>query len=64
MSLLAITKDDFACVEKEADARLWAASPDLLAALKELCADIYLSDPINADRMRNARAAIAKATQS
>ena len=45
----------------EANARLIAAAPDLLAALEELCEDKYLADPINADRMRSARAAIAKA---
>jgi hypothetical protein len=49
-------------VEDEANARLIAAAPELLAALQELCADKYLADPINADRMANARAAIAKAT--
>lgn len=43
-------------------ARLIAAAPELLAALQGLCADKYLADPINADRMANARAAIAKAT--
>jgi hypothetical protein len=43
------------------NAHLIASAPDLLAALRELCADKYLSDPINADRMKNARAAIAKA---
>ena len=48
--------------EQIANARLIAAAPELLAALEELCADKYLADPINADRMRNARAAIAKAT--
>jgi Iap family predicted aminopeptidase len=46
---------------QEANARLISAAPDLLEALRELCADKYLSDPINADRMKNARAAIAKA---
>jgi len=44
------------------NARLIAAAPELLEALKELLADKYLSDPINADRMAKARAAIAKAT--
>lgn len=35
MSLLAISKDDMACVESEGDARLWAASPKMLDALEE-----------------------------
>lgn len=34
---------------------------ELVAALEELLADPYLSDPINADRMANARIALAKA---
>jgi hypothetical protein len=46
-----------------ADAPLLAAAPELLAALQDLCSDPYLSDPINADRMASAHAAIAKATQ-
>jgi len=37
------------------------AAPELLAALIELCEDKYLADPINADRMKNARSAIQKA---
>jgi len=45
-----------------ADARLIAAAPDMLAALENLLSDKYLADPINADRMAKARAAIAKAT--
>jgi hypothetical protein len=47
--------------EAKANARLIAAAPDMLAALEELCADKYLADPINADRMGKAKAAIAKA---
>jgi hypothetical protein len=43
------------------DARLIAAAPDLLAALRGLLDDPYLSDPINTDRMAQARAAITKA---
>jgi hypothetical protein len=34
----------------------------MFEALRELCNDKYLSDPINTDRMKNARAAIAAAT--
>ena len=48
-------------ISDEANARLIAAAPDLLAALEALFEDKYLADPINADRMRAARAAIAKA---
>jgi hypothetical protein len=45
-----------------ANARLISAAPDLLAALEGLLSDNYLADPINADRMAEARAAVAKAT--
>lgn len=47
--------------ERDANARLIAAAPEMLAALMELCADNYLADPINSERMKNARAAIARA---
>ena len=46
--------------EDEANARLIASAPEMLAALEELCADKYLADPINADRMGKAKAVIAK----
>lgn len=45
-----------------ANARLISSAPDLLAALEGLLSDNYLADPINADRMAEARAAVAKAT--
>lgn len=47
-------------VERLANARLIAAAPEMLAALEGLLADKYLADPINADRMGKARAAVAK----
>lgn len=50
--------------ERRANARLIASAPELLSALQDLVADKYLADPINADRMASARAAIAKATNS
>jgi hypothetical protein len=56
------SKSNLEPTEKDAALRLMAAAPDLFAALQELLADKYLSDPINRDRMANARAAIAKAT--
>jgi hypothetical protein len=51
---------DDSTFEVMANARLIAAAPEMLAALEELCADKYLADPINADRMANALAVIAK----
>ena len=47
--------------EVSANARLISAAPDLFEALKELLADKYLADPINADRMARTRAALDKA---
>ena len=52
--------EDDAENEAMANARLIAAAPEMLAALEELCADKYLADPINADRMGKAKAVIAK----
>ena len=40
---------------------LYNSHAQLLAALEALCADSYLADPINADRMKQARAAIQQA---
>jgi hypothetical protein len=68
----AINEDNYVCEaegnsEEQANAnaelivRAVNSHADLLAALKELLADKYLADPINADRMAKTRAAIAKA---
>lgn len=46
--------------DHKANARLISAAPEMLAALEGLLADKYLADPINADRMGKARAAVAK----
>ena len=54
---VALTYND----EDGANARLIAAAADMLAALQELLADSYLGNPINGDRMRAAREAVAKA---
>jgi hypothetical protein len=43
----------------EADALLFCQAPAMLEALKALLADPYLADPINKDRMAQARAIIA-----
>ena len=47
--------------ENKANARAIAALPDLLSALEGLMQDKYLADPINAERMAPARAALLKA---
>ena len=47
--------------DTQANAALIAAAPELLSALEALLADKYLSDPINAERMAAARAAVNKA---
>lgn len=44
-----------------AEEMLADAAADLVAACRELLADKYLSDPIDADRMKNVRAALARA---
>ena len=49
-------------IENQANINLISAAPDMLAALENLLGDKYLAAPINADRMAEARAAIAKAT--
>jgi hypothetical protein len=41
--------------------RLIVAAPELLAALEGLLADKYLTNPINNDRMAQAKAAVNKA---
>lgn len=43
------------------DGDMLAAAPAMLDALKALLADKYLADPINADRMAEARAAVDSA---
>jgi hypothetical protein len=53
--------------EREANARLIAAAPELLAALESLVSDAYLSLPngnASTKAIDYARAAIAKAVQS
>ena len=47
----------------EADARLIAAAPELLAALRGALQLIELVVPFDGDETRNIRAAISKATQ-
>jgi hypothetical protein len=48
------------CVPREL-APMIKAAPAMLAALKGLLADRYLADPINNDRMAQARAAVDSA---
>lgn len=44
----------------EARARLIALAPEMAEALRELMADKYLADPINADRMAKASTILSK----
>jgi len=62
-SILTITEEDgsvFAAVFSDADARLIAAAPDLLAAIKECITAVDVT--MYGMAIHNARAAIAKAT--
>lgn len=54
--------------EAEANARLWTAAPELLAALKAMLAPMYGTaaerlHPATAERIRIGRAAVARATE-
>lgn len=48
--------------DSEADAHLAAEAPAMLEALRELAADRYLSDPINADLMARVNAILSRLT--
>lgn len=51
-----------AYVYTEADARLIAAAPDLLEALREMVSVVEMAIPFDGPQQRKARAVIAKAT--
>jgi len=55
--------EPFASEIREANARLMAGAPDLLEALTKLCEAIDSCVDLTPEVLRNARAAIAKATK-
>jgi hypothetical protein len=58
-----VSPEIIASVKKRENSAVIAAATEMQEALEELCSDKYLSDPINADRMAKAKAALAKSKQ-